>query len=187
MTNYDQMKNLIEAFGDKYNQHICMESSLSIVSEDKDNSKNTGEVQFVYNGKADMSIIDMDEIAHKMYRVIRNPDSKKDDESLASADAFVINSEDIWYFIEFKNQKISKAKDSVTKKAYQNWFWLVDILYEMSEKNNMQYDTFNYDNPISFAREKVVFILVVSEDKNIVDADKCESVFLQEKSFSMIT
>lgn len=39
MTNYDQMKNLIEAFGDKYNQHICMESSLSIVSEDKDNSK----------------------------------------------------------------------------------------------------------------------------------------------------
>lgn len=120
MTNYDQMKNLIEAFGDKYNQHICMESSLSIVSEDKDNSKNTGEVQFVYNGKADMSIIDMDEIAHKMYRVIRNHDSKKDDESLASADVFVINLEDIWYFIEFKNQKISKAKDSVTKKAYQN-------------------------------------------------------------------
>ena len=74
----------------------------------------------------------MDEIAHKMYRVIRNHDSKKDDESLASADVFVINLEDIWYFIEFKNQKISKAKDSVTKKAYQNWFWLVDILYEMS-------------------------------------------------------
>ena len=70
MTNYDQMKNLIEAFGDKYNQHICMESSLSIVSEDKDNSKNTGEVQFVYNGKADMSIIDMDEIAHKMLSLI---------------------------------------------------------------------------------------------------------------------
>ena len=89
----------------------------------------------------------------------------------------------IWYFIEFKNQKISKAKDSVTKKAYLNWFWLVDILYEMSEKNNMKYDTFNYDNPILFAREKVVFILVVSEDKNIVDADKMRKCILAGEKF----
>ena len=86
----------------------------------------------------------MDEIAHNVYRIARFPDSVKESESLASADAFAISSEDIWYFIEFKNQKISKAKDSVTKKAFQNWYWIVDILYELKDKNNMQYNTFNY-------------------------------------------
>ena len=116
----------------------------------------------------------MDEIAHNVYRLVRFPDSKKEEESLASADAFVISSDNIWYFIEFKNQKITRAKESVTKKAYQNWFWFVDILYELWEQKQLKYDTFNYDNPIEFARKNVVYILVVSEDKNKLEADKME-------------
>ena len=130
-----------------------------------------------------MDIIDMDEIAHNIYRLVRFPDSKKEEDSLASTDAFVINSENIWYFIEFKNQQITKAKESVTKKAYQNWYWLVEILYEMWEKNEMQYDTFNYENPITFAKENVVYILVVSEEKNIVDVDKIRKCILAGEKF----
>ena len=66
----------------------------------------------------------MDEIAHNVYRLVRFPDSKKEEESLASADAFVISSDNIWYFIEFKNQKITRAKESVTKKAIRTGFGL---------------------------------------------------------------
>ena len=69
-----------------------------------------------------MKIIDMDEIAHNVYRIARFPDSVKESESLASADAFAISSEDIWYFIEFKNQKNIKSKRQRNKKAFQNWY-----------------------------------------------------------------
>lgn len=47
----------------------------------------------------------------------------------------------------------------------------------------MQYNTFNYDNPIAFAKENVVYILVVSEEKNIVDADKMRKCLLAGQKF----
>ena len=47
----------------------------------------------------------------------------------------------------------------------------------------MQYDTFNYENPISFAKENVVYILVVSEEKNIVDVDKISKCILAGEKF----
>lgn len=184
MTNYEQIKILLQAFANNYNQHVYIEDKLSSVSEDKAKTDKTGAKQLVYeNSRRDMDIIDMDEIAHSVYRLVRFPESTKEEESLASADAFVIASDNIWYFIEFKNQRISKAKDSVTKKAYQNWFWLVDILYEMREKKQMYYDSFNYDNPITFAKENVVYILVVSEEKNIEYIDKMHKCLLAGKKF----
>lgn len=184
MTNYEQIKELFNAFANKYRQKISIETKLSNASEDKAETRKTGKRKLVYEStRQDMDVIDMDEIAHNIYRIARFPESVKDEESLASADAFVISSDDIWYFIEFKNQKISRAKDSVTKKAFQNWYWLVDILYEMREQKKMQYDTFDYDNPISFAKEKVVYILVVSEDKNIVDVDKMRKCILAGQKF----
>ena len=159
MTNYEQIKGLFQKFAHKYKRQICIETELSSASEDKAETKRTGDKKLVYeNNRQDLKIIDMDEIAHNVYRIARFPDSVKESESLASADAFAISSEDIWYFIEFKNQKISKAKDSVTKKAFQNWYWIVDILYELKDKNNMQYNTFNYDNPIAFAKENVDYM-----------------------------
>lgn len=162
MTNYDQIKEILKQFSDKYVTRIIIESKMSDVSEDKAASKRTEKKVLLYeDNRKDMQVIDMDEIAHKAYRVARYPESVKEDDSLASADAFVINADNMWYFIEFKNQEIAKAKDSVTKKAYQNWYWLVDVLREM--KDQIQYNNFNYEDPISFARENVVYILVVSQ------------------------
>lgn len=166
MTNYEQIKELLQTFADSHDQYADIEDKLSNVSVDKAETKVTGIRKLVYEEtRQDMDVIDMDQISQRVYRLVRFPESTKDEESLASADAFVISADNIWYFIEFKNQRISKAKESVTKKAYQNWFWLVDILYELREEQQMQYDTFNYDNPIAFAKENVVYILVVSEEK----------------------
>ena len=67
-------------------------------------------------------------------------------------------------FVEFKDQKINNTKDSVTKKAYQNWYWFLDILYEM--KDRVDGGLFDFDNPIEFAKQHVTYILVVSKEKN---------------------
>lgn len=176
------MKHLLKEFSKKYEQECVIESTMSGVSEDKNASKNFGIKMLVYESdRNDMQVIDMDEVAHNVYRIARFPESTKESESPASADAFVISANDIWYFIEFKNQKISSAKESVTKKAYQNWHWLVDILYEMREKTS--YNTFNYENPVEFAKENVVYILVVSEDKNYPDVKKMHDCILAGEKF----
>lgn len=182
MTNYDQIKEILKQFSDKYVTRIIIESKMSDVSEDKAASKRTEKKVLLYeDNRKDMQVIDMDEIAHKAYRVARYPESVKEDDSLASADAFVINADNMWYFIEFKNQEITKAKDSVTKKAYQNWYWLVDVLREM--KDTIQYNNFNYEDPISFARENVTYILVVSQEKNYNNVKKMHDCKLAGQKF----
>lgn len=158
MTNYDQIKEILKQFSDKYVTKIIIESKMSAVSEDKAASKNTEEKVLLYeDSRKDMQVIDMDEIAHNAYRIARYPESVKEDDSLASADAFVINADNMWYFIEFKNQEITKAKNSVTKKAYQNWYWLVDVLREM--KDQIQYNNFNYEDP------KLIFAKMPTEQE----------------------
>lgn len=182
MTNYDQIKEILKQFSDKYVTRIIIESKMSDVSKDKAASKRTEKKVLLYeDNRKDMQVIDMDEIAHKAYRVARYPESVKEDDSLASADAFVINADNMWYFIEFKNQEIAKAKDSVTKKAYQNWYWLVDVLREM--KDTIQYNNFNYEDPISFARENVTYILVVSQEKNYNNVKKMHDCKLAGQKF----
>lgn len=182
MTNYDQIKEILKQFSDKYVTKIIIESKMSDVSEDKAASKRTEKKVLLYeDNRKYMQVIDMDEIAHKAYRVARYPESVKEDDSLASADAFVINADNMWYFIEFKNQEITKAKDSVTKKAYQNWYWLVDVLREM--KDTIQYNNFNYEDPISFARENVTYILVVSQEKNYNNVKKMHDCKLAGQKF----
>lgn len=182
MTNYDQIKEILKQFSDKYVTKIIIESKMSAVSEDKAASKNTEEKVLLYeDSRKDMQVIDMDEIAHNAYRIARYPESVKEEDSLASADAFVINADNMWYFIEFKNQEITKAKNSVTKKAYQNWYWLVDVLREM--KDQIQYNNFNYEDPISFARENVAYILVVSQEKNYNNMKKMHECMLAGQKF----
>lgn len=179
MTNYDQIKAVINEFADSYGQKAEIEASLSEISVNDVDSKN---VKMLYETeRKNMKVIAMDEVAHNVFRVARFPESNKDSDSPASADGFVINENNEWYFIEFKDQKISKAKESVIKKAYQNWHWLVDILYEMRDRH--LYDTFNYENPIAFAKTNVVYILVVSEDKNYSEIDKIRKCILAGQKF----
>ena len=149
MTNYEQIKKLLYTFEDNHNRHVGIETKLSSVSEDKTESQNRDVRQLVYeNTRQDMDIIDMDEIAHNVYRLVRFPDSKKEEESLASADAFVISSDNIWYFIEFKNGSIDKA--DLYRKIYDS----VIMLLEM-----------NIIPDIEFVRKNIEFILVYNSEK----------------------
>lgn len=136
-------------------------------------SKSDSDVQnitFFYNGDAELSVIDMDAIARKQYRAIRvskELENTKDD-IVNTADGFVINKDNTWFFLEFKTSTITgkkKAlKDNIIKKAYGNWYMLMDILLNSSRSLSDSY--FDYLNPVKFAKENVVYILICNSKNN---------------------
>ena len=54
---------------------------------------------------SDVRVMDMDVFAKKAYRKIILPDSLSEADSINTADAFLINKCDEWYFVEFKDAK----------------------------------------------------------------------------------
>ena len=158
------MKVLLEQYLAEHGYSIEIESNLHDTSINKSNLQN---ISYLYNmNGTELKVIDMDVIAQKGYRLIKFPQSKKLEDSVSSADAFLINKGGDWFFIEFKDQVAAntKTKASVTKKAYQNWYWLLDILYEM--RTELDKDFFDFENPVEFAKNHVTYILVVSKEKN---------------------
>jgi len=166
MNNFENMKTMI----DDYILKNGIEQN--IVSCLHDTSKNDSEkgkpIVYLYENKNDLQVIDMDTIAKYCYKMIKNPENPGEN-PVNSADAFLINSDNDWYFIEFKDKPIQAAKsglkDNIIKKAYSNWYMLMDILYEM-QNTKSKYPDFEFDNPIKFAQEHVYYILVCTINKN---------------------
>lgn len=77
----------------------------------------------------------------------------------------MINKDNVWYFIEFKYAKLGNAKLSVLKKAYSNAYAVMDVLFSM-KGTRYEYKEFDYNNPIRFFQENVIYILVFSEKDN---------------------
>lgn len=176
MSQYDEFKIMIDDYLKKYGKTANYSSCLH------DTSYSDAENVYLYeNSRRDIEVINMDQIAQEPYRRVRFPESNKTEDSIATNDAFVISSDNKWYFIEFKNQKLNKTKDSVSKKAYGNWFMMLDIIYEMKNTNYMT--SFQYNNPIEFARKNVILILVVSEDKNPNDAKRIHDCILAGEKY----
>ena len=50
-------------------------------------------------------------------------------------------------------------------------------------KDQIQYNNFNYEDPISFARENVTYILVVSQEKNYNNVKKMHDCILAGQKF----
>lgn len=115
--------------------------------------------------KSRLEAIDMDAFAKKGYRKIILPDSETEDDAINTADAFLVNHENNWYFIEFKDGILGNAKESVLKKAYSNVYAVLDILYAMQHTKE-RYAGFDYGNPMEFVRHNVTFVLVFSSAKN---------------------
>lgn len=113
----------------------------------------------------DLEVIDMDKFAKKGYRKIILPNSTSEDDTINTADAFLINKDNEWYFVEFKLAKISNNKLSVLKKAYSNAYAILDVLYSM-QNTEFAYGQFDYDNPIKFLQDNAKYILVFSEKDN---------------------
>lgn len=164
MNNFDRMFQMIN------NYQLSYGIEQNILSCLHDTSKSNAESHeiYVYNGRDDLNVIEMDAIARHSYKKIKKPDNPEE-HPVNSADAFLINRDNDWYFIEFKDsgfRKNNKAlKDNIIKKAYSNWYMLMEILYEMKD-TEYKYIGFEYDDPVKFAQEHVFYILVCTLDKN---------------------
>lgn len=167
MDQYDEFKAMLDAYLNKNKKVIVYTSSLHEASY-----SDAGSVHLYKKDQRDTEVISMDGIAQNAYRKIRFPESVSMEDSISTNDAFMICNDNKWYFIEFKDQELKRIKDSVSKKAYCNWHMLLDIIYEMKQENCLS--SFWYENPIRFARENVILILVISEDKNPMDAKRIQ-------------
>lgn len=164
MSNFDAFQNLMNAYLNTNGISLQLISNLHDASL---NNSDKNHPVFVYEGEHNLNIIDMDLMAKKGYKVIKRADGA--DNIINTADAFLISSENKWFFIEFKDSEIkaenSGLKNNVLKKAYSNWYMILDILYSM-HASGILYDKFNYENPAEFARNHVYYVLVCSEEKN---------------------
>lgn len=120
---------------------------------------------------SDMAVINMDRFAKDGYRKIFFPTSCTEEDSINTADAFMINKDNEWYFIEFKDAKLGKSKHSILKKAYSNLYAILDVLFAMKEQPEA-YPQFLYEDPIDFIHKHVNYILVFSSRKNPLDAEQ---------------
>lgn len=158
MTNFDNFSNIMKQYLLDRGINLPIVSNVSRTS-----SSDTGEPLC----DSAQPVIDMDTFARKGYRKIILPDSVTENDSINTADAFLINSQNEWYFIEFKDRTISNssAKISVLKKAYSNIYAVFDVLYSM-RKTVWEYRDFDYGNPIDFIRKNVCYVLVFRAEKN---------------------
>ena len=131
--------------------------SIKFLSDMKNASLDDSNNNYLYNGDKKLSVIKMDDFTD-CYRQIKSNQIKNDtiekENNINAVDAFLINKDNIWFLIEFKDAEIksgkSKIKHNIIRKAYGNWYMLLDILYNMKDKNFM--DNFDYENPIEFAK-----------------------------------
>lgn len=181
MTNYEIVKGFLESYAKPYN--INIEFNLHDASYDKDASV------FIYENRKELSIIDMDTFAQQVYTKLRFPPDELinrkhiNDLAVSSVDSFVVDRNNEWFFIEFKNTPLSndKMKKNVVEKAYQNFYMLMSLLLENKNKSNVSF--FDFTNPVLFAKEHVTYILVVSEEKNMCDVLKLHNAALAGEKF----
>lgn len=164
-TNFDEfIWSLQEFFNDNLQKKAIIPISLKEASK---NSADKENIVCFYNGR-ELDVIDMDGIAKNQYKSIRIYDEYENttDDIVNTTDGFIIDNANTWYFIEFKDSKIngSSTKNNVIKKAYGNWYMLLDILYNSTD--DKKYVKFDYSNPVKFAKKNVVYILVCSSSKN---------------------
>lgn len=111
--------NHFEQFADMMNQYLADRGYKTPIKTDMRTASYSSESKQSLCDSP-LQVIDMDSFAKKGYRKIILPDSVSEDDSINTADAFLINAVSEWYFIEFKDAKLSNAKASVLKKAYSN-------------------------------------------------------------------
>lgn len=175
-TKFEMFKDMIDNFFSE--KGIKLECLSSLHETSKNDSGSGKPAVYVYNQVKDIEVIDMDIIAKMSYKPIINNDQNP----INTADAFIINSENEWFFIEFKDSKIEadnkSLKDNIIKKAYSNWYMILDIIYKM-KNTQFCFNDFDFDDPIKFGRSHVNYILVCSIDKNA-------HVYLQIKNHELL-
>lgn len=157
MNNFDAFEKLLEQYLIEKGYPVSLVSDIRSTSYSDEIKKSLC--------ISSLRVIDMDKFAKKRYRKVILPGSVSEDDSINTADAFLINKDNVWYFIEFKYAKLGNAKLSVLKKAYSNAYAVMDVLFSM-KGTRYEYKGFDYNNPIRFFQENVIYILVFSEKDN---------------------
>lgn len=174
MSNYySDFVQFLKNYCNQKGLSTTIEDKLSVLSLDSEHNR-----KFLSSTK-DLSCISMDNIAHDIVRYIAFPNSKWEKDSPASVDSFLIDKNGLWYFIEFKNQKLNKTKYKCIEKTYANIFWLSKILIEM--KKFQQILNFDYENPFSFFKNNCIFILVIGngcDDNSLLKYRECKKAGL---------
>ena len=77
-----------------------------------------------------------------------------------AVDAVCINKSNEWFLIEFKNESLERALNTVPKKLLSS-LWLIGYLFSKSSHKFSEENDF-----VKFARENITFITVVNSEKN---------------------
>ena len=160
MSNYDNFKKMLITYFEDKDIKISLETSLHYSSENNhDNNSKT----YVYNGDKDLPVISMDSVARDGYRNLKKVpfDLKR---NVNTVDALLIDSDNQWYFVEFKDCKISRKKNNIEKKGMANWLMLMDIFLDMGAEICSK--LIDVSNLMKFAREHITYIVVCSADKD---------------------
>lgn len=165
MSMYEKFVNLLTNYCRQKGFPIQIEKSLQDASEDDVNK-----VKIFKSKYKDLNSISMDAIAHDVVRRIHYVGTTNEGESPASVDSFLIDSNGIWYFIEFKNQKIGASKEKCVEKSYANVYWLLKILDELKRNEDFSFDSFSSCpkgiSPFDFVKKYCNFILVIGDGKD---------------------
>lgn len=127
--NFERFQEMLLVFFGQNGVNI----SINLISL-HEASKNDADKHYItyFYDREEMPVLDMDEIAKKPYREARVLEEFEDtkDDIVNTADGFVINKDNQWFLIEFKDTKIAgtkkSLKDNIIKKAYCNWYMLMD-------------------------------------------------------------
>ena len=161
MSNFDVFKDTVMQYFKEYGISVSCLSNLH-----KDSLNEAGD-RYLYNGELDFKTISMDTVAKDGYKQVKG--TLPEEHPINTVDSFLINRENEWFLIEFKDCPVKgdkqKTKDNIIKKAYANWYMILDIFYTMMEQGNKS-SIFDVSNPVKFAEEHVHYILVCSKDKN---------------------
>jgi len=161
MNRFEEFQEVLRQYFLPHGLDIQMISTLHDCSEN--NADGTSRCWYCGD---ELNVINMDLVAKDAYRMVKTGSASE--HPVSTADSFVINHANEWYFIEFKdvtlNANKDKTKRSVLKKAYENWYMILDILYEMKDTYPMS--QFDFSNPIAFAKNHVHYILVCNSEKN---------------------
>lgn len=145
MSNFDVFKDTVMRYLMRNGIELSFLSSLHEVSLNNTND----ESRYLCNSGGDLEVVSMDVLAKDGYRKVKASSLKEN--PITTVDAFMINKNNEWYLIEFKDCPIRSdkktTKDNIIKKAYENAI-------------------FDVVNPVKFAKLHVYYILVCSADKN---------------------
>ncbi len=189
MSNFDDFCNHINAFFSKYNPNFNCVKTIHDTSEYKIKEV----IGYVFDDTTynNLKVVSMDTVSQTGYGLYRNAQTKHVPNT---SDAFLVDSNNIWYFIEFKHGKLNtdKNKDSINLKAAYNMIMLIDIF---KNSQNNQFTLFNNDDPLEFFRNNCVYICIsptvdygVSSQQNIIEdyvmKDRMRSYFVGQDHYT---